>query len=165
MIDDLLVTVVIIAALGCGLMAGLFFIFSVCVMRALGELPAATGIAAMQAINRTILNPVFGIVFAGTPVACTIAIVAAVVRWDMPGAGLLLTGGVCYVIGGLLVTLMFNVPRNNTLAAADPAAPESAGVWADYLRTWTAWNHVRTAGCLAAAVLLTLALAGDPGLR
>src|SRR5690606_28980359 len=46
---------VLLAALGCALMAGLFFAFSVAVMRALGALPAAQGIAAMQSINAVIL--------------------------------------------------------------------------------------------------------------
>ncbi len=51
------------ALLGCGLMAGLFFAFSVCVMKALAQLPPEKGIAAMQSINVTILNPVFFVVF------------------------------------------------------------------------------------------------------
>ncbi len=41
------------AAIGSGLMAGLFFVFSVTVMTALGKLPAPAGIAAMQSINST----------------------------------------------------------------------------------------------------------------
>ena len=36
------------AALGSGLMAGLFFIFSVCIMQALSRLPPEQGIAAMK---------------------------------------------------------------------------------------------------------------------
>ena len=55
------------AALGAGLMAGLFFAFSTCVMTALGRQPAPCGIAAMQAVNEVILNPVFLLVFMGTP--------------------------------------------------------------------------------------------------
>jgi uncharacterized membrane protein len=49
--DALFFPVLTVAAIGCGLMAGLFFVFSVCVMRALGRLPAETAIATMQAIN------------------------------------------------------------------------------------------------------------------
>lgn len=47
------------AVLGCGLMAGLFFAFSVCVMKALSQLAPEKGMAAMQAINVAILNPLF----------------------------------------------------------------------------------------------------------
>jgi hypothetical protein len=39
-------------ALGCGLLAGVFFAFSAFVMPALRRLPASQGIAAMQSINK-----------------------------------------------------------------------------------------------------------------
>ena len=54
------------------------------------------------------------------------------------------------------MTVLFNVPRNNALARAAPADPESARLWSDYLATWTAWNHVRTAASLAALALLIM---------
>ena len=38
-------------ALGCGLVAGVFFAFSTFVMKALGKLPPAQGVAAMQSIT------------------------------------------------------------------------------------------------------------------
>jgi uncharacterized membrane protein len=57
-----------------------------------------------------------------------------------------------------LGTALFNVPRNDALARAAPADPESAGRWADYLATWTAWNHVRSAASLAALALLIIGL-------
>jgi uncharacterized membrane protein len=47
------------AALGCALLGGLFFAFSNFVMKALMRIPAPSGIAAMQAINVTVLNPLF----------------------------------------------------------------------------------------------------------
>src|SRR5215510_625162 len=56
-VDGLLFTLTFVTALGCGLIAGLFFAFSVAVMQALARLPAAGGIAAMQSINSAILNP------------------------------------------------------------------------------------------------------------
>jgi hypothetical protein len=49
--DQLLFPLTLAAALGCGLMAGLFFAFSVAVMKALARLPSAEGIDAMQSIN------------------------------------------------------------------------------------------------------------------
>ena len=70
----------------------------------------------------------------------------------------MLSGGLVYLIGTILVTMAFNVPRNNALAAADPQSGLGARLWAGYITSWTAWNHVRTAAALAAAVLLTPAL-------
>lgn len=138
------------AALGTGLMAGLFFAFSVSVMRALASRPSAEGIAAMQAINRAILNPVFLVVFMGTAIASVATLFS--------GNAWLLAGGALYLAGGFGVTALFNVPRNNALARASAEDPESARLWADYLTTWTAWNHVRTAASLAALALLIIGL-------
>jgi uncharacterized membrane protein len=76
------------AAIGCGLVGGVFFAFSTFVMRALGR-------------------------------------------------------GVLHVLGNVLVTMAFNVPRNDALARVDPASAPGAEVWASYLTGWTAWNHVR----------------------
>jgi uncharacterized membrane protein len=39
-----------------------------------------------------------------------------------------------------------------------PDGPGSADRWSGYVARWTAWNHVPTVACLAAAALLTVAL-------
>ena len=146
------------SALGCGLMAGAFFAFSSFVMKALARLPPARGIAAMQSINVAVINPVFLGVFVGTAAPCALLAIFSVIRWQNPGAVYVLVGGLLYLIGTFLVTMVFNVPRNDALAAVDPASAEGARVWARYLSRWTAWNHVRTVAALAAASALTLAL-------
>jgi uncharacterized membrane protein len=56
------------------------------------------------------------------------------------------------------VTILFNVPRNNALAAIAPDDPQSAGAWLKYVKEWTAWNHVRTIAALAALAALIGAL-------
>jgi uncharacterized membrane protein len=157
-IDNLRFALSLLAALGCGLMAGLFFAFSVSVMRALARLTPAQGIAAMQAINIVILNPIFLGVFLGTAVTSVLAIIVSLLRWNAPGAFYLFAGGALYLIGNILVTAVFNVPKNNALDAVAPADPGSASLWADYLSSWTAWNHVRTVTALAATAAFILAL-------
>ena len=142
------------AALGCGLMAGVFLAFSSFVMSALARLPAPQGIAAMQSINIRAINPIFMAVFCGTAAACSVLCVLAVITAP-PGAGYLLSGGLCYIVGSFLVTLAFNVPRNHRLAAANPEEGAAAQLWSNYLRSWTAWNHVRTIASLVATALLT----------
>lgn len=158
LMTDLLFTLTLFTALGCGLIAGLFFAFSVSVMRALGRLPAAEGMAAMQSINVAILNPLFLSVFLGTAVGCVLVMIAALWRWHAPGSIYLLVSGALYLIGSILVTMIVNVPMNNALAAAAATDPGSINLWADYLAKWTAWNHVRAVASLAAAAALTLAL-------
>ena len=138
------------AALGTGLMAGLFFAFSIAVMKGLAGRPAAEGMAAMQAINRAILNPVFLLVFMGSAIASVVLLFS--------GSAWLVAGGALYLAGGFGLTVLFNVPRNNALARAAAADPQSAGLWSDYLATWTAWNHLRTAASLAALAFLIMGL-------
>jgi uncharacterized membrane protein len=140
------------------LIAGLFFAFSVSVMKALARLPSAEGIAAMQSINIVIINLVFLSAFLGTGAGCALVIIASLLRWQDPGSVYLLVGGALYLVGSLLVTMMFNVPKNNALAAVAPTDPNGASLWADYLSAWTAWNYVRTVAALVAAALLTIGL-------
>lgn len=128
-------------------------------MKALSRLPPGEGIAAMQSINVAVLNPWFFAVFFGTGAACVLALLAAFTRWPEPGAVCLVVGGATYLAGTLGVTIAFNVPRNQSLAAVAPADPKSAGLWAGYVAGWTAWNHVRTAAALAAAASFSIALA------
>lgn len=157
-VDGFLFTVTFVTALGCGLIGGLFFAFSVAVMQALARLPAAGGMASMQSINSAILNPLFLAVFLGTAAGCALVMLTSLARWHSPGSVYLLVGGALYLVGSLLVTAVCNVPKNNALASVVPADPDSAGLWADYLARWTTWNHVRTVASLASLSSLILGL-------
>jgi len=55
------------------------------------------------------------------------------------------------------VTIVCNVPLNDSLAAVDLTSTNAGQVWANYVTTWTAWNHVRTIAALAAAAAFTAA--------
>ena len=157
-VDQLLFALTLLAALGCGLIAGVFFAFSAFVMKALARLPPGEGIAAMQSVNVTVLNPRFMAAFLGTAAACVLALISSLLRWHEPGAVYLFFGGALYLIGSLLVTIVFNVPKNEALASVAPADPDGASLWANYVSSWTAWNHVRTAAALAAAASFSIAL-------
>ena len=150
---------VLVSALGCGLMAGFFFAFSICVMKALGAIPPAHGISAMQSINVAVINPWFLTPYFGMAVLSVLLSIAAILRWHEPGAAYVVAGGVFYFLGTFLVTMLFNVPRNNALAAVAATSTEGAALWADYLIAWTKWNHIRTIAALAGAASFTIALA------
>jgi uncharacterized membrane protein len=157
-VDQLLFALTLLAALGCGLIGGVFFAFSAFVMKALARLPPSQGIAAMQSINIAVLNPSFLGAFLGTAVICVVALIFSLLRWHERGAIYLLVGGTLYLVGTLLVTMVCNVPKNDVLASVAPADPGAASVWAGYIASWTAWNHVRTAASLAAAASFSIAL-------
>ncbi|MET0378686.1 MAG: hypothetical protein ABW049_06795, partial [Spongiibacteraceae bacterium] len=63
---------VVIAALGCALVGGVFFAFSTFVMKALAQLPTVHSITAMQRINVVVLNPLFLGAFIGTTLLCVV---------------------------------------------------------------------------------------------
>lgn len=146
------------AALGSGIMAGFFYSFSNVIMGSLARIPAPVGIAAMQSINIVVQNPVFFLLFFGTALLSLILIAMAAMGYATGGTGVLVAGGVVYLVAVIGVTIFFNVPMNNALAATDPASAAGAESWADYLRRWTMWNHVRTVGNVAALALFLLAL-------
>jgi uncharacterized membrane protein len=149
-----------LAALGCGLMAGVFAAFSLFVMRGLGALPPAEGAGAMQGVNRAALRPPFMALFFGTALACAAAAVTAGRGWAEPGAMAALAGALVYLAGGLGLTAVCNVPLNERLAAVKPGTPEASALWAHYLVAWTRWNHLRLAASAAAALLLGAGAAG-----
>ncbi|MEW6731728.1 MAG: anthrone oxygenase family protein [Acidobacteriota bacterium] len=157
-VDYLVFPLNLISALGCGLVAGIFFAFSSFVMSALARIQPTQGIAAMQSINITVINPLFMTVFLGTAITCIFLAISSLLKWHQPGAAYLLLGSLLYLIGTILVTMVFNVPLNDALATVKPDSIDGANLWVNYLAKWTAWNHVRTLAALAAATSLTIAL-------
>lgn len=147
-------TLVLSAALSTALIAGVFLAFSTFVMKALRRLPPAQGIAAMQAINIAVINPLFLGVFLGAAGLCVANTIIALMHWSGPASVYVITGSVIYLVGTFGVTMAGNVPLNNALAGLDPASPEAAERWTDYVRVWGRWNHVRTVAGLAAAGVL-----------
>src|SRR3712207_421718 len=104
-------------ALGCGLVAGVFFAFSTFVMPALKRLAPAHGIAAMQSINKLAVTPAFMTALLGTAAAC-LGLVA--ISWGERPAALVLTGSALYLVGTIGVTIACNVPLNERLATLHP---------------------------------------------
>jgi uncharacterized membrane protein len=158
MINHVVFVLVFAAAIGCGLIAGIFFAFSSFVMAALGRLPSDDGIAAMNAINVTVINPTFFVAFFGTAALCVAASASMALRWTAASGTLVLLASVIYLVGVIGVTVLRNVPLNNALAAVQPGTPEAAALWTRYLSEWTMWNTVRTVAPILSAILFTVAL-------
>jgi uncharacterized membrane protein len=156
--DGILFALTLAGALGCGLNGGVFFAFSTFVMQGLGRLPAAQGLAAMQAINVTAVTFAFMLALFGTAVVVGVLGVWAVTTWSEPYAPWMLAGAVLYLAGTIGMTIAFHVPRNDALAKVAPDAADAAARWGRYLSEWTAGNHVRTVAGLLAAAALTVAL-------
>jgi uncharacterized membrane protein len=157
MMNGPLFVLTLLAALGCGVIAGVLFAFSSFVMKGLARVPAAQGIASMQSVNAAALTPAFMTALFGTAAACLAVIVCSILSRHQPYAGYLLSGGLLYLLA-IGVTVAFHVPRNQALDRVRPGSPGAAAHWNRYVSTWTAANHVRAAAALAAAAVLTIAL-------
>ncbi|WP_338695434.1 anthrone oxygenase family protein [Streptomyces sp. Q6] len=160
MIEGPYFVLVVLAALWCGVAAGVFVAFSTFVMRGLGALPAARGIAAMNSINVAAVNPAFMIVFMGAAVLCAVIAVVTFVLWPDEGTVELLLGCVLYLVGSFGVTVVANIPRNDALAklAGDEESERAAAQWRTYLSEWARWNHIRGGAAIAASASFVLAL-------
>jgi uncharacterized membrane protein len=125
MMNGFLFVLTLLAALGCGMMAGVYFAFSAFVMKALARLPAEQGIAAMQAINVAVVTFAFMAALFGTAVACGALALWALFAWDDRFAPYLLVGSALYLVGTILLTIVYHVRRNETLATMAPRGADA----------------------------------------
>lgn len=146
---------------GCGLLAGVYFAFSAFVMTALGRIDQGAGIAAFNSVNAVIARSLFMPIFLGSTLSAAALTVLACFRWGEPGAAAMFAGGLIYVVGMFVVTMVFNVPLNDALAAVVPGSAQTAEFWSRFLRDWTFWNHVRTVASTAALMLFVIALGAE----
>ena len=153
MSSPLVITLLWIAALSSGLMAGVYFAFSGFIMGAFAKLETSKGIAAMNAINETILRSFFMPIFFGSSIVSVVLIIVALSQWGKTGSELMLIAGITYFVGMFLCTAIFNVPLNNVLAGLDENSTNDQEVWSHYLKTWTKWNHLRTVCSLVTCAL------------
>ena len=112
----------------------------------------------MQSINICVINPTFAFQLFGTAAVCIFLGAWALFHLRAPGAVSLLLGSLFYLGIAMLVTFVCNVPQNEALAPLDSTSVEAARLWSSLVPNWTAWNHVRTAGALAAATAFTIAI-------
>lgn len=145
--------------LSVAIMAGLYFAFSVFVMKSLDAIDHPAGMQAMQSINRVIVRTLFLPLFFGSTLSAVALIVIAFIDRAVVGANPLLAGCAIYVAGMFVVTVVGNVPLNNRLEATDAQGDQALAVWKDYLARWTRWNSIRTIACTVSLALLVLAVA------
>lgn len=147
--DSLVTVLTVAAAVGSGLMGGVFFAFSVAVLPALRRRPATEAVAIMQEINRVIVSPLFLLVFLGTALVDVTLIVLR------PTDALRVVGAALYVVGGFGLTAAVNIPLNNALDRVRPTGADDG--WSRFHRRWTVANHARGLACAAASVALAAA--------
>lgn len=159
----LAVVVTGVALMASGAMFGFFYAWVSSTMWGLDAIDPRVAMSAMQGMNASVRNPVFGLGFFGTPVVMAAAVAAALWAGDRPAAALLGAALGAYTLGVFLLTLGVNVPMN--VALAEMTVPqdraEAAAIWSAYSPRWQVFNAVRMvvsgAGlALTAAALLCL---------
>jgi len=143
-----------ISLISCALVAGVFLTFSDFVMRSLDGARTSAAVEVMQGINREVFKTVFMVLLIGMW-AVTAALGAfAYIGALGSGSTSILWAAIIYSVGVAGVTLVFNVPMNNRLAAQAYDSPEGAAYWTNvYYPRWKFWNWVRGIASAVAAVL------------
>lgn len=134
-----------------GLIAGIFYCWSISVTKGLALLPDKEYILAFQRLNKAILNPLFFVCFMGPVVLLPLCL------WREFHPSLLLAAAL-YFIGVMLVTMAGNVPLNNMLEAFDVQQADMAAIRQlrrQFESRWNLLNHTRTI-CSISAFVCTL---------
>jgi uncharacterized membrane protein len=129
-----------------GAIFGFFYAWVCSTMWGLDMTDPNTAIKAMQAMNASVRNAIFAPAFFGTPVVLLATALVARLAGAHRAALWFGAGGVTYLFGGLVLTIMVNVPMNEALAqVAIPLTPDAAAdIWASYSAPWQRWNIART---------------------
>lgn len=139
-----------------GAIFGFFYAWVCSTMWGLDKADPSVAIAAMQAMNASVRNAVFAPAFFGAPVVLLVTCWIAYRTGRRAAAAAF--GGACavYLFGGLIVTVLVNLPMNQTLADIRlPLDPEEAqAIWLGYSVPWQNWNIAR-ASFSGMALLLT----------
>lgn len=149
----------VIATVLAGLSAGFFFTYEASVTLGLAEVSDVAYVETFQAINETVRNPAFGIVFFGSIPAIALAVVA---NWRRarPAARALLAAALPLYVMGLLITGTGNVPLNNDLAKVVDLTPEAAAIArAAFEDDWNRLNLLRSLSIAASFICLVVATA------
>ena len=101
-----------------GLSAGLCFTWSNTVTPGIGRLDDLGYLQSFQQMNRTILNPMFFVVFFG-PFFLTLVNIYLIKSNSSNLFWLLILAGIIYFFGVLIVTVFGNVPLNEMLDKTD----------------------------------------------
>lgn len=159
----------LVATVLVGLSAGFFFTYEASVTLGLADVSDLAYVETFQAINETVRNPAFGVVFFGSIPAIVLAVAA---NWKTIStvARILLAAALPLYLIGLIITGTGNVPLNNDLAdVEDITAATATEARAEFEDDWNQLNLLRALSigasfsCLAMASILVSARGDDSG--
>lgn len=156
--------IVVVAALLCGLVAGLLFAFAVVAMPGIEPLSDRAFLRAFQGMDRVIQNnqPLFMLAWVGSVVALLASIVIGLVQGVGSEVWLVVAATAVYLVGVQLPTVAINIPLNNRLQAVDIDGlndEDAARERQAFEPRWNQWNRIRAILAVIATALLLIALA------
>lgn len=154
------IIVLLFSTLFTGLTAGLCFTWTNAITPGIGALDDLTFLKAFQAMNRTIINPWFLLVFF-SPTFLLIGNAFLFKGSNQITFTSFLIAAVLFFAGVSLVTIFKNVPLNELLdktilEAASEA--ELVNLRATFEKPWNRWHLLRTVCSIAAFVLLLVGM-------
>ena len=143
-----------------GVTAGVMFCYQIAIMPGLHELSDREFISAFQHLDRKIVSPLFLLAFFGG--GALLVAGTALEGSDSERFGLLLGASAVYVLGVLVVTMTWHVPRNAALARvpSTATAEEAARARTSFEGAWNRLHVVRTLSAVASLALVAMALVG-----
>ena len=149
----------LVSVLFSGAIFGFFYAWVCSTMWGLDATDPKIAIAAMQAMNASVRNPVFAPAFFGTPIVLALTALLAFICTQKDVALLFFLAAVVYALGGFFLTIMVNVPMNEALARTEIPTDidEARAIWSGYSSRWQTWNQART---VASGIALLLAAIG-----
>ncbi len=148
----------LVATVLVGLSAGFFYTYEASVTVGLAQVGDAAYVETFQAINDTIQNPAFAIVFFGSIPAMVAAIALHWRRASVAGRSLLV-GALALYLTGLVVTATGNVPLNTDLAeVTGTTGAEVSAARLAFESDWNRLNLIRSVAIGSAFVALASAL-------
>jgi uncharacterized membrane protein len=151
-------TLLTITTLFSGLIAGLFYAWSISVTPGLAKINNESYIRAFQSMNRAILNPVFFIAFFGELVLLIYLSYNSFDSSNTAQSWLIISASVLYIFGVMVITIAGNIPLNNELEALKIESmtdEEMKKFRTGFESKWNSLNMIRTI-CSSVSFLLLI---------
>jgi uncharacterized membrane protein len=155
--------VLILATLGCALVAGLTLTFAIVVMPGLKTLGDLGFLQGFKAVDRVIQRgqPLFLLVWIGSALALIAATLLGLLVLAGVELALLIGAVVIYVAGVQVATAVVNIPLNNRLQALDLEQLDGTALVdarEAFEPRWLRWNVIRAWAATLTTLLLLLLL-------
>jgi len=157
-------TILIITTLFSGLMAGLFYSWSISVTPGLAKINDLSYLQAFQSMNRAILNPLFFIVFFGLVVLLPVLSYLSFQTSIGNQFWYLILATILYFVGIIGVTIVGNIPLNNALETLqiESMTPEQMDEFRKGFESkWNRLNLIRAISSSLTFLLLVIVCARE----